>query len=174
MPRNDSLFHPHTQIVDRSDSDNQQKVVQVQVRSSKTDSDNSSPMIGAFKTESFTAPLATGEQIFANLKISNNYQDAGGIRLEESQPDGLATPFTWASPVFAHRSLYFEQPNLERYGMGHRKCAQPIFSGLHFYGSVFLLPYKMLKQHPNEDSYTLGHQRPGNNVAYQRGSILGL
>jgi hypothetical protein len=60
---------------------------------------------------------------------------------------------TWTSPDLCHNPLYFEQANAERYGidrtalLGHN--IQPIASGIHFFGSVAALPYKMGSQRPN-------------------------
>lgn len=125
----------------------------------------------AFTADKYTAPLKAGEELFSGLKTDDTFRNAGGISLQQVAVDNSALPFTWASPAFYHRPLYFEQPNLERYGIGHRKCFQPIFSGIHFYGNVFLLPVKLMTQPPGERSSTLGHQRPGNTVRYQRSSL---
>lgn len=48
---------------------------------------------------------------------------------------------------FCYQPLYFEELNLERHGrgMGHW---QPLASGIRFFGTVPLLPYKMALNHP--------------------------
>ncbi|MEX0717458.1 MAG: hypothetical protein WD066_12765 [Planctomycetaceae bacterium] len=50
---------------------------------------------------------------------------------------------------FHHQPLYFEDANLERCGLAHG-CCQPLFSTVHFLGTIPLLPYKMGAQHPRE------------------------
>ena len=81
--------------------------------------------------------------------------------------------YTWISPVFYHKPLYFEQPNLERYGQGTYRFLQPAASSIHFFGTIPLLPYKVLTQHPCEKHYTLGNRRPGNCNPVQRRVVLG-
>ncbi len=75
--------------------------------------------------------------------------------------------YTWTTPVFYHRPLYFEQPNLERYGNGPYRLTQPAVSSAHFFFSVPLVPVKMLHNPPWADIYTLGEGRPGNCVPMQ-------
>lgn len=48
---------------------------------------------------------------------------------------------------FCHRPLYFDESNLERYGVS-RGWAQPACSAAHFFGGVAMLPYKMSVKHP--------------------------
>ena len=60
---------------------------------------------------------------------------------------------TWTSPDLCHNPLYFEQKSAERYGIDRTgllgRNIQPIASGIHFFGSVAALPYKMGSQRPN-------------------------
>lgn len=70
---------------------------------------------------------------------------------------------TWRSPNMRHRPLYFEQPNLERYGHTHPRL-QPLLSGAHFFSSVALLPYKTGVNPPSQCLYSIGHGRPGDCV----------
>lgn len=86
-----------------------------------------------------------------------------GDRLESVS----STAFTWASPVFHHRPLYFEQPNLERYGNGPCRVVQPIASCAHFLLSVPLMPFKMIYNPPWSDVHTLGEGRPGDAMRSQ-------
>ena len=44
--------------------------------------------------------------------------------------------------------------------------AQPIASGVHFFGTLPILPYKMGLQTPNECVYALGYYRPGSCAPY--------
>ncbi len=129
-------------------------------------------------TESMIGPLKGAEELFHRLgQESDMRQTAARI---ESGPRGDASNFawmpaayTWISPALYHYPLYFEQPNLERYGIGHRPVVQPMASSIHFFGSIPLVPYKTLTHHPRERVYTLGNLRPGNCVPVQRGVILG-
>jgi hypothetical protein len=80
--------------------------------------------------------------------------------------------YNWDATCFYHNPLYFEEPNLERYGYncgdaccccsGCRECClQPAASAAHFYGAVLALPYCMAEECPGDCVYTLGHYRPG-------------
>ena len=70
----------------------------------------------------------------------------------------------WLAPNFAHNPLYFEETQLERYG--NRRPLQLFHSGLHFFGTLPILPYKMGADHPYECQYTYGTYRPGDCVPY--------
>lgn len=71
------------------------------------------------------------------------------------------TTFTWKASALCHKPLYFEELALERYGHTSGPVFQPIFSGAHFFSSIFFLPYKMGINPPNECIYQLGLYRPG-------------
>lgn len=73
-----------------------------------------------------------------------------------------AQDYLWMSPMMRHRPLYFEQPNLERYGshFGGNCCASALATG-HFLGRVLTLPYQVAAHPPSECVYTLGVYRPG-------------
>lgn len=79
------------------------------------------------------------------------------------------TALHWQAPAFAHRPLYFEQVNLERFGYGPRylRVVQPALSGAHFFATIPALPYLMTVQPPCQCVFPLGHYRPGNCVPYQ-------
>ena len=87
-----------------------------------------------------------------------------GARIASLEPTPSPVAYTWASPVFHHRPLYFEQPNLERYGNGPCRLVQPVASSAHFLLSVPLVPFKMIYNPPWSDIHTLGEGRPGNPV----------
>jgi hypothetical protein len=72
----------------------------------------------------------------------------------------------WKAANLCHKPLYFEQVQLERYGHSWGPYAQPIMSGVHFFGTLPILPYKMGIRTPNECVYTLGYYRPGNCAPY--------
>lgn len=74
--------------------------------------------------------------------------------------------YTWKASALCHKPLYFEDVQLERYGHSWPRCAQPLVSGAHFFGSAAILPYKMGLKTPNECVYALGHYRPGSCAPY--------
>ena len=55
----------------------------------------------------------------------------------------------------------FDEVQLERYGHSAGPIKQPILSGVHFFGNIFFLPYKMGLNPPTECQYALGYYRPG-------------
>lgn len=72
----------------------------------------------------------------------------------------------WAAPAFYTNPLYFEQPNVERYGHYVGICdgdnlTQSAISAAHFFVCVPVLPYKIGVECPTECNYTLGSYRPG-------------
>jgi hypothetical protein len=69
--------------------------------------------------------------------------------------------FGWEAPAVFFKPLYFEDINLERYGI-HMGCLQPAVSFGHFFTRCACLPYKLLVQPPCECIYTLGYERPNN------------
>ncbi len=86
---------------------------------------------------------------------------------ERVWPESL---FMWEPPGLKHRPLYFEEPNLERYGY-HHGVLQPVVSGAHFYSRVIALPYLMTLDRPYHSQYALGHYRPGSVVPYHKHRI---
>ena len=131
-------------------------------------------------TERMTGPLTNPGMLFAKLHIDNDFRQlpaVPGATVRGSAPGSLdqwsSHSFAWVTPTFYHRPLYFEQENLERYGIGSSRFTQPIHSAAHFFMSVGLMPYKLTTQHPCEKVYTLGHNRPGDCVPYQERSLLG-
>lgn len=129
-------------------------------------------------TESMIGPLQSAEALFSRLNVGDGLRGVAsparsGPRADEEDYLWSPAAYTWVSPVFHHNPLYFEQPNLERYGIGRARVVQPLLSSVHFFGSIPLVPYKSLTHHPRERVYTLGHARPGNCVPLQRGVILG-
>lgn len=77
-----------------------------------------------------------------------------------------ATAYHWAAPAFYSRPLYFEQPNLERYGHHVAVCekdhlTQSAVSAAHFFVTVPALPYLMGADLPGDCNYVLGSYRPG-------------
>ena len=74
--------------------------------------------------------------------------------------------YTWKASGLCHKPLYFEQVQLERYGHSWGPYVQPLMSGVHFFGTLPILPYKMGIRTPNECVYALGYYRPGNCAPY--------
>ena len=86
---------------------------------------------------------------------------------EKHQPrDWPLITYNWKASALCHKPLYFEQVRLERYGHSWGPLVQPIMSGVHFFGSVPVLPYKMGVRTPCECVYSLGYYRPGNCAPY--------
>ena len=129
-------------------------------------------------TESMVGPLQSAERLFGRLDLTNGLHDDAtlaqpGPRTDDNDYLWSRASYTWVSPVFHHNPLYFEQPNLERYGIGRARVVQPLLSSVHFFGSIPLIPYKTLTHHPRERVYTLGQGRPGDCAPLQRGVVLG-
>lgn len=137
---------------------------------------------GTYSVAAMIGPLSDASGLFSQLHITNDFRDQPSVPPNKIRQDrdsegyGIDWPYhdyAWVTPTFYHRPLYFEQVNLERYGTGPKRRWQPFYSALHFFGSVGLVPYKLITQHPCEHVYTLGHRRPGDCVPYQRRTLLG-
>jgi hypothetical protein len=76
------------------------------------------------------------------------------------------TTFLWKASALCHKPLYFEDPQLERYGHSFPPCCQPLISGAHFFTRLPVLPYCMGVEPPMECVYSLGHYRPGSCSPY--------
>jgi hypothetical protein len=74
--------------------------------------------------------------------------------------------YTWAASALCHKPLYFEDVQLERYGHMAGPWLQPFASGVNFFLTIPILPYKMGLETPNECLYTLGYYRPGDCAPY--------
>jgi hypothetical protein len=75
-------------------------------------------------------------------------------------------PYPWTASALCHKPLYFEDVQLERYGHMAGPWLQPFASGVNFFLTVPILPYKMGLETPNECMYTLGYYRPGDCAPY--------
>ena len=98
-----------------------------------------------------------------STSIRNQVQNGSDSNFEWA-PYGYA----WEGPAFCYRNLYFEQPNLERYGSGYGHVLTPTLSAAHFVTSVCTLPIKAVCNPPWNCDCTLGHHRPGNCAPHQR------
>jgi hypothetical protein len=76
--------------------------------------------------------------------------------------------YSWDAPAVKYSPLYFEQPELERYGNEYCLGMQPLVSGLAFFLSVPTLPYQMGIEGNSicAEVYDLGYDRPGDCVPY--------
>jgi hypothetical protein len=68
---------------------------------------------------------------------------------------------TWKASALCHKTLYFEEVQLERYGHTTGPIFQPALSGAHFFLNIAVLPYKMGIHPPTECRYPVGYYRPG-------------
>ncbi len=71
--------------------------------------------------------------------------------------------YGWDAPAMYYQPVYFEEINLERYGIHYGLCS-PVFSFGKFFGTFPILPYKLIAQPMCECHYTLGFERPNNCV----------
>lgn len=135
-----------------------------------------------YDAASMTGPMADPAGLFARLHVQDDFRQqafvpAGEVRLStdpfSAGSEWMQQGYAWVTPTFYHRPLYFEQPNLERYGLGTKRWLQPLHSAAHFFGSIGAMPVKLLTQHPGERVYTLGNNRPGDCVPVQRKTLLG-
>ena len=90
-------------------------------------------------------PKDHAESVFGNHDSIAYF--AGGVNVPNF-PQQLPTAAT-----FQHQPLYFEELNLERHGKNLR-FLQPVVSGVKFFGTVPLLPYKMAVQKPRSQTHT--------------------
>ncbi|MCA9192394.1 MAG: hypothetical protein KDB03_11550 [Planctomycetales bacterium] len=136
---------------------------------------------GAYDVAAMTGPMRNPGELFSRLNIDNDFRDQVGMLGEPVRTDmdeaGFVTnwdyqAYAWVNPNLGYNTLYFEQPNLERYGIGRHRYLQPIFSAAHFYGTVFAMPYKMFVKRPCALDHSLGHQRPGDCARYQGSDLL--
>jgi hypothetical protein len=95
----------------------------------------------------------------------NNLQNTPDPRYLRHWPANQAS---WASPAFCYKPLYFEQINLERYGIGYPCPTNALVSGGKFFADATLLPVKLIKNPPHSCECTLGHRRPGDCTPVQK------
>ena len=79
------------------------------------------------------------------------------LRDTEGWGDTLVAYSPW---TICYRPLYFEEVPLERYGQT-LGLVQPVVSGIHFFGSVAALPYKMTVHRPRSCVCSNGFSRIG-------------
>jgi hypothetical protein len=117
------------------------------------------------------------EEITTDIRPSLDPQlKAKGIAVPPDCPTKIATyqprawcpvTFTWTASATCNKPLYFDDVQLENYGHSWGPYVQPLVSGVHFFATIPLLPYKMAIDPPGECVYTLGYYRPGSCAPYQ-------
>jgi hypothetical protein len=85
---------------------------------------------------------------------------------EVRERDWVPSTFTFTASALCHKPLYFEQPQVERYGHSAGPVFQPLISMGKFGLDFVTLPYKMAINPPNECQYSLGYYRPGSCAPY--------
>ena len=81
--------------------------------------------------------------------------------------DWIPLSYSWEAPQLKYNPLYFEDPQLERYG--NEVCIlQPFLSGARFYATIPTLPYQMMSEGNSvcHEVYDFGYGRPGDCVRY--------
>ena len=81
--------------------------------------------------------------------------------------DWIPLSYSWEAPQLKYNPLYFEDPQLERYG--NEVCIlQPFLSGARFYATIPTLPYQMMSEGNGvcHTVYDFGYGRPGDCVPY--------
>ena len=122
-------------------------------------------------------------EIFQRFDMSRIVKNPESVALLLQEPSGQEIPSSqdardyglwsdssvlWDSPAFCHNPLYFEQVNLERYGIGYNRPVNAIVSGSRFFIDASLLPIRIVQNPHNSCTCTLGYLRPGNcNPSYK-------
>ena len=71
------------------------------------------------------------------------------------QPRSFAPiTYTWTASALCHKPLYFEDVQLERYGHMAGPWLQPFASGVNFFLTLPILPYKMGLEPPGTSACT--------------------
>jgi SLA1 homology domain 1, SHD1 len=83
----------------------------------------------------------------------------------------IPSTVAWKASALCHKPLYFEEPQLERYGHEFGPVLQPALSTAHFFANIAVLPYKMGIHPMNECQYALGYYRPGSCAPWTLGPI---
>ena len=69
--------------------------------------------------------------------------------------------FAWEAPELFYQPLYFDDAPLERYDQTSCRPLQPAVSGAHFFGTMLLMPYRLIENHPYGYISQLGYYRQG-------------
>lgn len=133
------------------------------------------------------ADLAKSRPTTENESESLPYKTLGDIALSQSPPTGrlpldhskdlfrdpkkgdLTGPtsqratlsYHWVAARTWHQPLYFDNIPLERYGQSNHPRLQPLMSGIRFFGTLPVIPYKIGIDRTQDRISTLGLHRPG-------------
>lgn len=83
----------------------------------------------------------------------------------------VPTTMTFKASGSCHKPLYFEEPQLERYGHEWGPVVQPVISTANFVKNVAILPYKIGIHPMNECQYPVGYYRPGECAPWTVGPV---
>jgi len=115
------------------------------------------------------------ELLFSKLNTDNSFYSESQLSMPvrgQGDPTGALnwspSGYCWQSPAFCYSPLYFEQPNLERYGNSPGHYLAPAASATSFFAHAVILPAKALWQPPWSKQCTLGTKRPGDCAPLQR------
>jgi len=105
-----------------------------------------------------------GLPVPSNTAATVRHVDAAAAPFADYRP-WMTYEYSWIASGLAHKPLYFEDVNLERYGNSACPTLQPALSATRFVATIPLLPYLMTVDRPCECVYTLGYCRPGSKSA---------
>ena len=105
-----------------------------------------------------TLDYAWGEVALEQLPDDFHQKLDNGPYVEKFAP---RTVVQWAPTNLWYYPLYFEDPQLERYGHTHRPWLQPFVSSGRFMVQTVGLPYQMTLHPPTCREYALGYYQPG-------------
>lgn len=82
--------------------------------------------------------------------------------IPEYQRSWPVRDFHWQASQFWHQPLYWDYVPWDYSGQWSHRFLQPWKSGVHFFCTFPIIPYKMGLDRPFDRVYTLGKHRPGN------------
>jgi hypothetical protein len=140
----------------------------------KANKNSKSPKKPQLNVDEMIGTPVTATNVLSRVNTSKGLELGGslGPDIRNQNPesanyyDWTAKGLLWESPAFCHSPLYFEQPNLERYGNG--RLASPAWSTTYFFGQVVAWPITSIYQLPWTKQCTLGNHRPGDCAPFQR------
>jgi hypothetical protein len=130
---------------------------------------------GPISVDSMIGPAADPSSLFLRSNTNRTFLEGAEMLPVMRQQIGMygqmewgPSGYCWQSPAFCYSPLYFEQPNLERYGQGKGRPFASTVSAAVFVGQVTTLPIAMFHTPHWCNECTLGHHRPGNCAPFQR------
>lgn len=144
----------------------------------RSEQDSKKPEEPPFNAEDVRKPI-DAFKAFQKLELERStYFESATVSEITRLQTWMEGPYTWSahgyswhSPTFCYSPLYFEQPNLERYGQGIGHPFAPATSAIAFVADVTTLPIAMVCTPPWSQSCTLGHHRPGDVAPCQRKTV---